>query len=127
MTLSWSALVRNADIGRERISRDAASASGKAPWGDTMDAVKAKTPIGLITGFLGNGKATLLRKILGQADRRYAVLVNEFGELPIDSEVIRGANVETAELVGGVCCSLTGELEAAVEEILDGKLSLEKS
>jgi len=100
MTLSWSALVRNADIGRERISRDAASASGKPPWGDTMDAVKAKTPIGLITGSLGNGKTTLLRKILGQADRRYAVLMNEF-------------------VVGGVCCSLTGELEAAVEEILD--------
>jgi len=73
-----------------------------------MDAVKAKTPIGLITGSLGNGKTTLLRKILGQADRRYAVLMNEF-------------------VVGGVCCSLTGELEAAVEEILDGKLSLEKS
>ena len=128
MPLSWSALVRNADIGRERISRDAASASGKPPWGDTMDAVKAKTPIGLITGSLGNGKTTLLRKILGQAVRRYAVLMNEFGELPIDSEVIRGANVEIAELVvGGVCCSLTGKLEAAVEEILDGKLSLEKS
>jgi G3E family GTPase len=46
--------------------------------------------------------------------------MNEFGELPIDSEVIRGTNVEIAELVGGcVCCSLTGELEAAVEEILD--------
>ena len=93
-----------------------------------MDAVKARTPIGLITGSLGSGKTTLLRKILGQPDRRYAVLMNEFGELPIDSEVIRGTNVEIAELVGGcVCCSLTGELEAAVEEILDGKLSLEKS
>ena len=85
-----------------------------------MDAVHARTPIGLITGSLGSGKTTLLRKILGQADRRYAVLMNEFGELPIDSEVIRGTNVEIAELVGGcVCCSLTGELEAAVEEILD--------
>ena len=85
-----------------------------------MGAVKAKTPIGLITGSLGSGKTTLLRKILGQPDRRYAVLMNEFGELPIDSEVIRGTNVEIAELVGGcVCCSLTGELEASVEEILD--------
>lgn len=61
-----------------------------------------------------------MRKILERADRRYAVLMNEFGELAIDSEVIRGANVEIAELVGGcVCCSLTGELEAAVEEIID--------
>jgi len=93
-----------------------------------MDAVKVKTPIGFITGSLGNGKTALLRKILGQADRRYACLMNESGELPIDSVVIRGANVEIAELVGGgVCRSLTGELEVAVEEILDGKLSLEKS
>jgi G3E family GTPase len=85
-----------------------------------VDAAEARTPIGLIAGSLGSGKTTLLRKVLGQADRRYAVLMNEFGELPIDSEVIRGKNIEIAELVGGcVCCSLTGELEAAVEEILE--------
>ena len=85
-----------------------------------MEAAEARTPIGLIAGSLGSGKTTLLRKVLEQADRRYAVLMNEFGELAIDSEVIRGKNVEIAELVGGcVCCSLTGELEAAVEEILD--------
>ena len=85
-----------------------------------MEAVEARTPIGLIAGSLGSGKTTLLRKILEQPDRRYAVLMNEFGELAIDSEVIRGKNVEIAELVGGcVCCSLTGELEAAVEEIID--------
>jgi len=85
-----------------------------------VEAAEARTPIGLIAGSLGSGKTTLLRKVLEQADRRYAVLMNEFGELAIDSEVIRGKNVEIAELVGGcVCCSLTGELEAAVEEILD--------
>lgn len=85
-----------------------------------MEAPEARTPIGVIAGSLGSGKTTLVRKVLEQADRRYAVLMNEFGELPIDSEVIRGKNVEIAELVGGcVCCSLTGELEAAVEEIVD--------
>ena len=85
-----------------------------------VEAPEARTPIGVIAGSLGSGKTTLIRKVLDQADRRYAVLMNEFGELPIDSEVIRGKNVEIAELVGGcVCCSLTGELEAAVEEILD--------
>ena len=82
--------------------------------------MEPRTPIGLIAGSLGSGKTTLVRKVLDQADRRYAVLMNEFGELPIDGEVIRGRNVEIAELVGGcVCCSLTGELEAAVEEIID--------
>ena len=85
-----------------------------------MEAAEARTPIGLVAGSLGSGKTTLLRKVLEQTDRRFAVLMNEFGELPIDSEVIRGRNVEIAELVGGcVCCSLTGELEAAVEEIID--------
>jgi G3E family GTPase len=82
--------------------------------------VEPRTPIGVIAGSLGSGKTTLVRKVLDQADRRYAVLMNEFGELAIDSEVIRGKNVEIAELVGGcVCCSLTGELEAAVNEIID--------
>jgi len=82
--------------------------------------VDARTPIGVIAGSLGSGKTTLLRRLLERADRRYAVLMNEFGEIAIDSKVIRGQNVEIVELAGGcVCCSLTGELEAAVEEILD--------
>jgi G3E family GTPase len=85
-----------------------------------VEAIEARTRIGLIAGSSGSGKTTLLRRVLEQADRRYAVLVNEFGELPIDSDVIRGTNVEIAELVGGCkCCSLTGKLDAALEEILD--------
>lgn len=79
-----------------------------------------RTPIGVIAGSLGSGKTTLLRRILSQADRRYAVVMNEFGEIAIDSRVIRGKNVEIVELAGGcVCCSMTGELEAAVDEIID--------
>jgi G3E family GTPase len=74
----------------------------------------------LITGSLGSGKTTLLRKILETADRRIAILMNEFGEIAIDSRIVRGENVDIIELAGGcVCCSLTGELEAAVKEILD--------
>ncbi len=79
-----------------------------------------KTPIMLITGSLGSGKTTLLRLILNAAPFRIAVLMNEFGELAIDSRVISGRNIDIIELAGGcVCCSMTGEFEAAVREIIE--------
>jgi G3E family GTPase len=78
-----------------------------------------KTPIALITGSLGSGKTTLLWRILQEPPDRVAVLMNEFGEIAIDSKVIQGENIEIVELAGGcVCCSLTGEFEAAVREII---------
>ncbi|RJX32433.1 MAG: GTP-binding protein [Desulfurivibrio sp.] len=82
--------------------------------------MEPRTPIMLITGSLGSGKTTLLRRILTQTSgRRLAVLMNEFGEISIDSKVIEGEHVRIVELAGGcVCCSLTGEFEAAVREIL---------
>jgi len=82
--------------------------------------MKSKTPITLITGSLGSGKTTLLRHILDRTDRRLAVLMNEFGEIAIDSRVIEGEHIRIVELVGGcVCCELAGEFEAAVEEIIE--------
>lgn len=82
--------------------------------------MEPKTPITLITGPLGSGKTTLLRRILDEADRRFAVVMNEFGELSVDSRVIRGRNISYVELAGGcVCCSLAGELDAAVHELID--------
>jgi G3E family GTPase len=78
-----------------------------------------RTPITLITGSLGSGKTTLLRHILDSSERRLAILMNEFGEIAIDSKVIEGKNVRMAELQGGcVCCSLIGEFEAAVAEVI---------
>ena len=79
-----------------------------------------RTPIALITGSLGSGKTTLLRSILGEADRKLAVLMNEFGEIAIDSRILQGENVQIIELAGGcVCCELAGEFEAAVREIIE--------
>lgn len=79
-----------------------------------------KTPLTIITGSLGSGKTTLLKHILNSFPRKIAVLMNEFGEIAIDSKIIKGMNVEMAELAGGcVCCSLIGEFEAAVDEIID--------
>jgi G3E family GTPase len=82
--------------------------------------MEPRTPISLVTGSLGSGKTTLLRRILSTTGRRIAVLMNEFGEVAIDSRVIEGKNVRIVELAGGcVCCSLAGEFEAAVGEIVD--------
>jgi len=80
----------------------------------------SRTPISLVTGSLGSGKTTLLREIIESFPGRLAILVNEFGEIGIDGRFLRGRNIEMVELTGGcVCCSLTGEFEAAVREILD--------
>lgn len=82
--------------------------------------MELRTPIMLITGGLGSGKTTLLRRILGEARRRLAILINEFGEMTIDSRIIQGRNVRIVEISGGcVCCSLTNEFETAVREVVE--------
>jgi len=78
-----------------------------------------RTPITLVTGPLGSGKTTLLRHILATKPAKMAIVMNEFGEIAIDTKIIEGKNVRIAELGGGcVCCSLLGEFEAAVNEII---------
>ena len=82
--------------------------------------MQPRTPITLITGPLGSGKTTLLRHILAVQPEKIAIVMNEFGEIAIDTKVIEGKNVRIAELGGGcVCCSLLGEFEAAVNEIME--------
>ena len=79
-----------------------------------------RIPITLITGPLGSGKTTLLRHILATQSGKIAIVMNEFGEIAIDTKVIEGKNVRIAELDGGcVCCSLLGEFEVAVNEIIE--------
>src|SRR3989338_4302082 len=79
-----------------------------------------KTPITIITGYLGAGKTTLLRNILKNANQKLAVIMNEFGEINIDGKIIKGKNINMVELQGCcVCCSLTGEFEAAIKEIIE--------
>jgi G3E family GTPase len=80
----------------------------------------SKTPVVIITGYLGSGKTTLLRRLIEETDQRLAILINEFGELSVDSQVVSGKNIKIAELPGGcVCCSLVGEFEAAMREIIE--------
>src|SRR3989338_271508 len=77
-----------------------------------------KTPISILTGYLGAGKTTLLRRLLASG-KKIAIIMNEFGEISIDSKVVKGKNVKIKELSGGcVCCSITGEFEKAVKEIV---------
>ena len=76
--------------------------------------------INLLFGFLGSGKTTLLRRILGEraGERKMAVIVNEFGDVGVDGEVIAGGSVNLVELTSGcLCCTLRGSLMSAVEEL----------
>jgi len=76
--------------------------------------------VNLLFGFLGSGKTTLVRRILAErgGDRPMAVIVNEFGEVGVDGEIIAGTNVNLVELTSGcLCCTLRGSLMSAVEEL----------
>jgi G3E family GTPase len=82
--------------------------------------MSGKVPITIVTGYLGAGKTTLLRRIIKQTKRRIAIIMNEFGKIGIDGKVIQGKNVDMMEISGGcVCCSMTGEFEAAVREVIE--------
>jgi G3E family GTPase len=78
-------------------------------------------PVTILTGFLGAGKTTLLNHILtNQQGLKTAVLVNEFGEIGIDNELIVATGEDMVELSNGcICCSINGELLDAVYRILE--------
>jgi G3E family GTPase len=71
-----------------------------------------KTPVTVLTGYLGAGKTTLLNRILSENHgQKYAVIVNEFGEIGIDNDLIIGADEEVFEMNNGcVCCTVRGDL-----------------
>ncbi len=72
----------------------------------------SQIPVTVLTGFLGAGKTTLLNRILTEKHgKKYAVIVNEFGELGIDGDLVVGADEEVFEMNNGcICCTVRGDL-----------------
>ncbi len=87
----------------------------------------AKIPATVVTGFLGAGKTTLVRHLLTHAGgRRIALIVNEFGELGVDGEILRGCGIESCadedvvELANGcICCTVADDFLPAMTALLD--------
>jgi G3E family GTPase len=73
---------------------------------------RGKTPVTILTGYLGAGKTTLLNHILtGSHGKKYAVIVNEFGELGVDNDLVVNADEEVFEMNNGcICCTVRGDL-----------------
>ncbi len=84
-------------------------------------------PVTIITGFLGSGKTTLLNHILtNQEELKTAVLVNEFGEIGIDNDLIIKTDEDVIELTNGcICCTINGELLDAINKILNNNQDIE--
>ncbi len=77
----------------------------------------------MLTGYLGAGKTTLLNRILSEPHgKKYAVIVNEFGEIGIDNELVVGADEEVFEMNNGcICCTVRGDLIRIIEGLMRRK------
>ena len=89
--------------------------------------MNAKIPATIITGFLGSGKTTLIRHMLQNAGgKRIALIINEFGDLGVDGEILRGCAIEGCrdedmiELSNGcICCTVADDFVPALEKLLN--------
>ena len=87
----------------------------------------AKVPCTIVTGFLGAGKTTLVRHVLENANgRRLAVIVNEFGDVGIDGEILKSCGIDSCpedaivELANGcICCTVADDFVPAIKGLLD--------
>ncbi len=80
------------------------------------------TKINIISGFLGAGKTTLIKKLLGGAfgSEKVVLLENEYGEVGVDSGFMRDSGIQITELNSGcICCTLVGDFSRALDELID--------
>ena len=78
--------------------------------------------IDIISGFLGAGKTTLIKKLIGEVyvNEKIVLIENEFGEIGIDGTFLQNSGVTINEMNSGcICCSLVGDFEASLKEVLD--------
>lgn len=87
------------------------------------EATSSKIPVTVLTGYLGAGKTTLLNRILSENHgKKYAVIVNEFGEIGIDNDLIIGADEEVFEMNNGcICCTVRGDLVRIMDGLMKRK------
>ena len=85
-----------------------------------MAEAQTQIPVTVLTGYLGAGKTTLLNRILtDNHGKKYAVIVNEFGEIGIDNDLIVESDEEIYEMNNGcICCTVRGDLIRVVEGLM---------
>ena len=110
---------------RRAPAADPLAAGSEAPKKST------KVPVTILTGFLGAGKTTLLNHLLRvQRDKRIAVIENEFGDVPIDNELLAGRLSAAEQVVvmdnGCMCCTVRGDLLAAFSAVMQTMVGMGK-
>lgn len=93
------------------------------PAEKASDKAIAKVPVTVLTGYLGAGKTTLLNRILSEPHgKKYAVIVNEFGEIGIDNDLVVNADEEVFEMNNGcICCTVRGDLVRIIDGLMRRK------
>ena len=83
----------------------------------------SKIPVTVLTGYLGAGKTTLLNRILSEPHgKKFAVIVNEFGEIGIDNDLVVNADEEVFEMNNGcICCTVRGDLVRIIDGLMRRK------